>query len=131
MKQQFKHIFSALIILSMIFLAFGSDDSNDSKTNSSESSGPKTEFASKEEFYDFVRFYNYSDLVKKWGEADYKSKPWNSSGGTSADDKDFRITCRWNKIKVSGFNTVEVTFDVITYDWGAMGPYSFKHYECK
>jgi len=130
MKQQIKHIFSALIILCMIFLAFGSDETKDSKTNSNESSGPKTEFASKEEFYDFVRFYNYSDLVRMWGEADYKSKAWNTSGGTSAYEKDYRIKCRWNKIKVSGFNTVELSFDVITSDYGTMSPYSFKTYEC-
>ena len=37
MKQQFKHISSALIIFTMIFLAFGSDESSDSKSNSSSS----------------------------------------------------------------------------------------------
>ena len=131
MKKMSKHFASALIILTMIFVAFASEDSSNSKSNSNSSSGPKTEFSSKDELSDYIKYYNYSDLAKLWGEADYKSEPRNTKLGTSIDEKDFEITCRWNKIKVSGCNTVELTFDGIRYSWGGMGPHSFIYYDCK
>ena len=79
MKQQFKHIFSALIILSMIFLAFGSDDSKDSNT-----SAKKIDINNETEISNFIQ--------GKWSWIDY------SSGANS--NIRYRFEINGNKITV-------------------------------
>jgi hypothetical protein len=81
MKQQFKHIFSALIILSMIFLAFGSDETKDSKTVENTI---KIDINNESEILNFIQ--------GKWSWIDY------SSGANS--DIRYRFEINGNKITV-------------------------------
>jgi len=79
MKQQFKHIFSALIILSMIFLAFGSDETKDSST-----SAKKIDINNESEILNFIQ--------GQWSWIDY------SSGANS--NIRYRFEINGNKITV-------------------------------
>jgi hypothetical protein len=90
----------------------------------------KIEFKSKTEFYNYVKYEKYDDLVEIWGEPDYIGNEWFSSGyATSVED--LLINVKWNKVKIKGCRSPKLTFDVIYLNTEYTAePYAFKMYEC-
>ena len=95
-KFNLKPIGTLIIIFVFLFLAFGSSDEQEEK---------KTDFSSKDEFYEYVKNKSYSDLKESWGEGEF-SEPWDASG-TGAGD--FLIEVSWDNVKVEG-KSVKVMF---------------------
>ena len=82
MKKHFKHLFSAMIVATMVLLAFGSDESKSSRGSSNSSSSNSAEW------------HTCSTCGKK-----YEGKGWGSSsdavgGDLSLFQSDFETECK-------------------------------------
>jgi hypothetical protein len=96
-KKYFKIIQSILIAGIFLFIAFGSNE--DDESNKDE---VKTDFSNCTEVIDYVKYRGYQSLKDEWGDARLGDIGMDNSGN-------FEIEVIWDKVKVNG-NTVEFTF---------------------
>lgn len=103
-KQYLKTIGSTLIVGAFLFLAFGSDETENSDANSN-SNEVKTSFSNCDELLDYVRPKGYNTLKSDWGGGAI-DEPWDASG---VGELKMRVNVKWNNIKCNG-KSVEITF---------------------
>lgn len=96
-KKYFKIIQSILIAGIFLFIAFGSNEDDESNKDV-----VKTDFSNCTEVIDYVKYRGYQSLKDEWGDARLGDIGMDNSGN-------FEIEVIWDKVKVNG-NTVEFTF---------------------